>query len=475
MHRRSLSRVAIVLAAVVVLAGGLVGGFYILIIKHFDVQPPKAEYPKPRSLLEAQKQDIDYFGKLIALDRSYTPEERDRAKAKLAELKQLDRPLPPARLKVSLMQTIALADNGHSSMFDGDSSSTPLMLVEPVRVTPFSDGFYVMRAKQPYGALLGGRVMAIDGVPFDKVLKELMTLQGGTDAWRREQAADFIVKQDILYGLGIAHDPQMSSWTVVQPDGHAVTALLHASPLRGTTAFESLHWLSPKLLPAGKNWLSYSPAAGRLPESLQEYDHHFALIQVPNSCAVDIRLQKIHDSDGQEILPFLEAAESTLKAHPPCAAIVDLRGDTGGDFFNTERFSHILPRLVVGTGPIYVLTDGQTFSAAIVTTAFLKDAGGNRVKIVGEPVGDRLAFYSEGPRACLPNSNLCFYYQIAKHDLSHLCLQRDCYWRDWYAPVRVKSLQPDELIPRRFADWNEGHDAPYEWAVQAIRRSEARG
>jgi hypothetical protein len=32
------------------------------------------------------------------------------------------------------------------------------------------------------------------------------------------------------------------------------------------------------------------------------------------------------------------------------------------------------------------------------------------VKIVGEPVGDRLAFYSEGPRACLPNSNLCFYY-----------------------------------------------------------------
>jgi hypothetical protein len=73
MHRRPLSRVAIMLAAVVVLAGGLVGGFYILVIKHFDVQPPKAEYPRPRNLLEAQKQDLDYFGKLMAHDRSYTP------------------------------------------------------------------------------------------------------------------------------------------------------------------------------------------------------------------------------------------------------------------------------------------------------------------------------------------------------------------------------------------------------------------
>ena len=190
MHRRFISRAAIVLAAVALIAGGLIGGFYITVIEHFDVPAPKADYPKPQNLLEAQKQDLDYFGKLVATDRSYTIEGRDRAKAKLAELKQLNSPLHPARLKVSLMQMLAMADNGHSSMFDGDSSSNPLMLAEPIRVTSFSDGFYVMRAEKPYGALLGGRVTQIDGVPFDNVLKQLMTLQGGNDAWRREQAAD---------------------------------------------------------------------------------------------------------------------------------------------------------------------------------------------------------------------------------------------------------------------------------------------
>ena len=114
----------------------------------------------------------------------------------------------------------------------------------------------------------------------------------GTTLGGASRAADIlIVKQDILYGLGIANDPEKSSWTVIQPNGHVVTILLHASPLRGTTAFQSLHWLSPELLPAGKDWLSYNPAAGRLPETFQKYDHHFALIQVPNSCTVDIRLR----------------------------------------------------------------------------------------------------------------------------------------------------------------------------------------
>ena len=126
MHRRFISRAAIVLAAVALIAGGLIGGFYITVIEHFDVPAPKADYPKPQNLLEAQKQDLDYFGKLVATDRSYTIEGRDRARTKFAQLKQLNSPLHPARLKVRLMQMLAMADNGHSSMFDGDSSSNPL-------------------------------------------------------------------------------------------------------------------------------------------------------------------------------------------------------------------------------------------------------------------------------------------------------------------------------------------------------------
>jgi hypothetical protein len=374
-------------------------------------------------------------------------------------------------LKVALMQIIALTDNGHSAV--ADNASNPPKQVLPVRITPFAEGFYVMRAEEPYRALLGGRVTTIDGVPFDEILRRLETLQGGTEPFRRENAATLIVEQDILYGLGIAHDPAASFWTVLQPDGHFVTVLLHASPLRRPFTV-NLRWLSPEPMKGmGREWLSYSPASGHLPQSLQNYDNHFALIHVPGSCAVYIRLHYILNAYGQKIAPFLTATEAALRAHPPCAAIVDLRGNPGGNYDYTRRLAYDLPKLVAANGPIYVLTDSQTFSAAILTAAFLKDAGGDRTRIVGEPVGDRLAFYSEGPGGCLPNSKLCVHYQIGKHDLKKLCVQRDCWWRDWFSPVRVESLQPDQPVPRRFADWNAGHDAAYEAAIEAISKSGA--
>jgi hypothetical protein len=37
----------------------------------------------------------------------------------------------------------------------------------------------------------------------------------------------------------------------------------------------------------------------------------------------------------------------------------------------------------------------------------VKDAGAGRALIVGEPVGDRLNFFSEGGRGCLPHARLC--------------------------------------------------------------------
>jgi hypothetical protein len=141
---------------------------------------------------------------------------------------------------------------------------------------------------------------------------------------------------------------------------------------------------------------------------------------------------------------------------------LDLRGDGGGDYTNTWHFAHVLPRLLPPGGHIFILTDSLTFSATITTAAFVKDAGGDRVTIIGEPVGDRLSFFSEGEKACLPNLRVCVYYQKAKHDYEHACTDwHECYWLNWFYPVRVKSLQPDVVVPLKFEDWNAGRDAAY--------------
>lgn len=465
MSRTARRAIGVVTAAAVV-SSGLFGAY----VAHFRVKPPKVDYPKPSSALAAQRQDLDYFRKLLALDRSYTRQLRTAAEQRLGSLDNLPSPLPVPKLQIALMQIIALADNGHSRV--DPIRDKGALWVEPVRVTRFAEGFYVMRATQPYRDMLGGRIEAIDGVPFDKVLAALETLRGGTEALRRETAATLIILPDMLYGLGLAADPRTSRWTVRLPDARLITRSLAAVPLAERAGLPSDdRWLSPEPLRRAGDLVSYAPAAGVLPESLSHYDKHFFLFPVAGTCAAAVRLQSIADADGQEIRPFLQSAQAALQKSRPCALILDLRGDGGGDYTNTWGFAHALPRLT--NGPIYILTDPGTFSAAITTAGFTMNAAGDRATIVGEPVGDRLAFYSEGQRGCLPNSGICVLFQLARHDYGQSCRGWNCFWVDWLFPVRVKTFQPQVLIARQFADWNTGHDAAYESCVSAIKTGSA--
>jgi hypothetical protein len=469
---RTPSRPVAILIAIALLLG-VAGWMGYHRIAYFRVKAPDVVYPAPSSALDAQRQDLDYFGRLMALDRSYSPAARQAAKRRLAVLEALPDPLPIAKLQVALMQIIALADNGHSHV--GETREKGIVWTEPVRVTRFAEGFFVMRAKPPYRAMLSGRVESIDGVPFAKVLSALETLRGGTESFREENAARFIVLPDVLYGLGVTQHARSAQWTVRLPDGQLVTQTLVAEPLpKGASIPTDFRWLSPEPLKAdGGDWISYQPSQGTLPESLRNDDDHFALFPVAGTCAEAVRLQSIADDDGQKIGPFLESAAATLRRLRPCAVIVDLRGNGGGDYTNTWHFAHQLPGLVAPGGRIYVLTDAGTFSAAISTAGFLKNADGDRVVIVGQQAGDRLTFYSEGNKGCLPHSGICVFFQLAKHDYGQQCRGRDCFWLDWMFPVRVQSYGPDVLIPRRFTDWNTGHDAPYEWCASTISSQSA--
>jgi hypothetical protein len=458
------ARIGMVVIALIIAVAAIGGGIFYLFGKHFYFDPPKPDYPKPTSALEAQRQDLDYFGKVLDLDRSFSPSARAEAHRQIAALEQLPKALPQQVLHVRLMQIFALADNGHSKM--RATVGKRKILVTPVRVTRFDDGFYVMRAKSEYRDMLGGRVESIDGMPFAEVLKKLETLRGGIEPFRAENAAVFIENQELLYGIGIAHKPDQSTWTVTAPNGRTFTQTLKAYPDKGDVMFVyGPRWRSPApMKDMGKDWIAYSPTSGTLPLSLKDFDNHFFRSPIAGTCAEYIRVQDIVDTDGQQIQPFLKRTEAALKAHKPCAVVFDLRGDGGGDYTNMWHFTHALPDLT--TGRIIVLTDAGTFSAAITTTAFTKDAGGKRVLIVGEPVGDRMPFYAEGGNAVLPNAQFSLSYETGKHDYTHPCHDvRNCFWLNWLYPVQVKSLQPDVPVPNRFSDWNRSYDAAYERAV----------
>ena len=439
---------------------------------HFHTAAPKPNFPTVASTLDAQRQDIRYFRELLAMDRSFAPASRTEANRRIDALEASGTVLDRPHFRVQLMQIDALADNGHSRV-ENEPGAAPLEL--PVRVVAFSDGLYVMRATESNADLLGGRVTAVDGQSVDAVMSKLEQLRGGTATWRRLHASQYLTQQDMLYGIDVAADMQHSDWSVDTPAG-AITKRLEAyvAPA-GKPTVPVERWLSSEPLtrmPA--TWRTLEPDHP-LPISWTDFDQPFRSVRLAGTCTDLLQLKSNVDEGGHSIKDFLSSAEEQLRREQPCNVIFDLRYDGGGDYLNTHRFAQELPTLIPAAGRVIVLTGPATFSAGISTAVFVKHAGAERVAIVGESVGDRLQFYSEGGQACLPHYPLCVVYQTGKHDYQHPCDDWTvCFWLNYFFDLRVKALDPDYVVPLSFKDWRAGVDAALDRAMSLAAPSAAR-
>src|SRR5215475_7660289 len=135
MPGKSVRRLALALGggllAVVVIVVALICVF----LFNFPHSAPAARYAAPRSALEAQRQDLDYFAKVLALDRAFTAATRAAADARVSELRSLSEALPQPKLRVALMQVMALADNGHTRM---NATADQGTLILPIRLSVFA-------------------------------------------------------------------------------------------------------------------------------------------------------------------------------------------------------------------------------------------------------------------------------------------------------------------------------------------------
>jgi hypothetical protein len=443
---KKLARAASVLALSSLL---VVVSFIVAMRLHFHPPAPKFDAPPADSALTAQRQDLFYFRQLIALDRSFSPAARAEANRQLDAFESRDTVSDRPHFRVALMQIDALADNGHSRVEGEDSAGAR---GPPFRVDALADGLYIMRAAKDHLDLLGAKIVAVNGQPIEAVMGKLEQLRGGTHAWRRLQAARYLTMQDILVGLDMTPDPLHSVWTVETAAGEAITRRFDASDE------------SPR------EWQSFEADRGP-PLSLIDFGQPFRSLRLPDSCVQFVQLKSNADVGGHGISSFLSNTEAELRKSPPSSVILDLRYDGGGDYLNTSRFARELPELISPTGRIILLTGPATFSAGISTAVLVKQAGGERVAIVGEAVGDRLQFYSEGGRACLPNSPLCVAYQTGKHDYQHVCRDlADCFWLNYFFPLQVKTLDPDQIVSWSFKDWRAGIDPVLDRALSLVPR-----
>lgn len=426
--------------------------------------------------VEKRQEDLVQFRReFFDKDKSFTLAARQEAEQQLQALEKYLGTMGQLAFDLALSRVAALADNGHS----GASPSARSRRHERVdmRLTPFGEDFYVLRVKSENADLLGARLVGIDGVPIGTLRPLYRALDGGTPAWRDRWAPFLLESPPQLRALGIGQptvgntEPKPPVYSFVTIEGKTVERTFSVSPAGADrVGGNATRWMFPVLAPLEDRAWKTLLDPERAPWSLQEPVNRLRVRHDAAISAVVIDMRQSSNSAEVRLRDYFDAVEKLIDETKPQHLVLDLRLNGGGDLTQTRDFAERLPKLVKGR--IFALTSPWTFSAAISTLGYLKQAAPDRVTIVGEAVGDRLVFFAEGRGVTLKHSKENYRYSTERHDYRDGCKQfDDCHRMVVSRPIAVATLDPDISAPWTIDAYRAGRDPAMEAVTKAIKVS----
>lgn len=249
----------------------------------------------------------------------------------------------------------------------------------PVETWWFEDGLRAIALPARHRALLGARLVAVNGVPIRQVTDRLRTYVGqGETEWAYRSSAPYLLNHpDLLAAAGLGAVPGLS-FTFQSANGRRQEVILTAT---ADTAGQAI-------------------LGGGVPLWQRNEERQFWTETLADgSVYVNWRGYDGLAANGAELLRALEARH-------PRRLIVDLRDSGGGDYNIGRAFiEQIRSRPWLNRrGVLYVLVGRTTFSAAMTNVVDFKRT--TEAILVGEPAGAAPNNWQEVRNFYLPNSGL---------------------------------------------------------------------
>lgn len=366
--------------------------------------------------------------------------------------------LDPLGFWMSVSRALAASGNGHTNV-DGDSPPFPGL---PINAWWFGDGLYIVQTQPGYEYLLGARIEKMGQDNPEQALAAVTPYISGDAAWIKVQSPGYLRIPALLHRLGVTRSDTQAELTVrLRSDqSRRVTLPLATEP---DPATRQENWRALMRQPASQKgrWPGVIDSVKAVPLTYRAPVDVESRWLGPDHRILYIRSNQIEGLAGSDLNGKLEMLLLTqVAAERPKSVILDLRYNWGGNFGNTIAFAQALPKLLPPGGHDYVLVSGSTFSAAIVTAAMLKEAGGSRVVLLGTPMGDEARFWAEGRPIPLPHSRLDLRPAPEFEDWGRGCHDmKRCFWPDViWGPKSPISLRPEGKIRPTFADYAAGRD-----------------
>jgi hypothetical protein len=402
------------------------------------------------NLVRGFETDLDMFrSEIVTQDPSYSPVQRTKALQTLANVERGLSKASLASLHLSLAKITAMAGNGHTSLLNTNWQN--LFQRIPVRFLFLSSGLYVGHASNTWKHLEDHQVLSINGFSVNELESRWAVYQGGQAGWRKQFIYHFLEAPELLASAGVGNNPDRIELACRDGAGKTKNVTIKAQPL--AVEFDGIE----EFIPPPRLQLVYKLRDVKAPYYLSEPEEPFRYRTLEKNKIAYLQFRTNIDFSGKrDIVQFAADVEESLRQDRPVHLIVDQRLNWGGDLTTTRALMERLPSFV--SGQVFLLTSGRTFSAGISSSAYLKQAGGDQVTILGEPVGDDLEFWAEGDLLNLPTLQANLLYARERHNYRTGCPEADCHANIQHNPIRIKTLAPDVPVSPSQDDFLAGRD-----------------
>ena len=289
---------------------------------------------------------------------------------------------------LSAMRLLALADNGHTRLIPNDAVS-----VLPMRFVTIGPAVHLV-GTAPDTAAPRGQLIAVNGAPVSAIETASEAFLAGTRQRKRVIGALLFAWPHALSHLGFSSDTDTTEFRIRDATGRTTDFSVKNT---STVPASALYPRNEH----GKADPAWSPDS-------------FAEIVDRDGPGLSIVLPSFVDPGERAMADADSRAAERVSGEPAKTLLIDIRGNTGGDFLKTVP---LIDAICDGADRrVALLVDKFTFSAAIVFAAILKHRLGRRLILIGEDMGDALTFFAEGGLFELPTSGAVVRYSTAFHD-----------------------------------------------------------
>lgn len=331
---------------------------------------------------------------------------------------------------IGLMALTRKIGDGHTAVqFQRHQS----LNVFPVEVFDDSGAWIISATTGPLKKWLGAEITHIDGIKIKQIKKALSGVAQFVENEHslQQRTSQYVRYSALLHAMGLTENPDSAVFTLSLNGSKATVTLdaVYPSPALVHAALET-----PKVTriqDAGIDSLWFGS-----PERKDTVYIKFAGYPSFDQMA----------AFGQQLLEYIN--KQGVKN-----AIIDLRGNWGGDFYVGLWMAYFL-NLADGIDwekGVYTLIDNDTFSAATINATQYKQL--LNAKVVGEPTGSNPRGFQDMDTFELPHSTLVVSYSKRLFRLQ---------------AKPAAGLEPDVEIKNTWRDISAGNDAVLAWVLKAL-------